>query len=75
MTGAALTEEEQPELYSRLMEIQASITSDLDKKLYKHYEKIDKIDVDIAEVNTAAANTLSLEKHKNADENAAFGGT
>ena len=30
--------------------------------------------MDIADVNAAATNTLSLEKHKNADENAAFSG-
>ena len=46
LTGAAVTEEEQPELFARLMEIQNSITSDLDAKLYKHYAKIDKIAVE-----------------------------
>ena len=48
------------------MEIQASITSDLDKKLYKHYVKIDKIDEDIAVTNAAVES--KLEKNKTTGE-------
>ena len=47
LTGAPLDEEEHPELYGRLMEIQAKITSDLDENLAKHNVKIDQFEEDI----------------------------
>ena len=40
LTGAALSEEEQPELFARLMQIQTNITAGLDKDVYKHYVKV-----------------------------------
>ena len=44
LTGAALSETEQPELFASLMKIQASITTDLDEQVYKHYVKIDEME-------------------------------
>ena len=42
------------------MEIQANITSDLDKKIYKHYVKVDEIDEEIVEADAAAAVTAEI---------------
>lgn len=44
LTGAALSETEQPELFASLMKIQACITTDLDEQVYKHYVKIDEME-------------------------------
>ena len=41
LTGSPISEEEQPELYARLMQIQAKITSELDENLAKHNVRID----------------------------------
>ena len=47
LTGSALEEEEQPELFACLMKIQAKITTDLDENLAKHNYKIDQIEQEI----------------------------
>ena len=48
LTGSPISEEEQPELYARLMQIQAKITQNLDENLAKHNVKIDQFEEDIA---------------------------
>lgn len=53
--GFALTEEEQPVLYAKLMSIQKKITSELDENLAKHNVRIDQFEEDIT------SNTTSLE--------------
>ena len=74
LTGAAVTEEEQPELFARLMEIQNSITSDLDVKIQKHYAKIDEIAVEEeAKIETAAAAQQQAQSEKTTGESTTGG--
>ena len=53
LTGQPLTIEDQPELFSKLMQIQKKLTSDLDESLARHNKKIDQFDLDISMTTSA----------------------
>ncbi len=62
LTGSPLTEDENPELFEKLMQIQTKISNDLDGNLAKHNVRIDQFEDNITN------NTASLEDGPNQDE-------
>ena len=56
LTGTPLTQDEQPEIYARLLEIQNNLCCDLDQNLEKHNVKIDKFEEDIGATNESPLN-------------------
>ena len=68
LTGSILTEQEQPELYARLMKVQEQITCDLGEQLAKHNVKIEQIQEDIdSNIDTAAASEGGEDSSEVAD--------
>ena len=47
LTGSPLLEEEHPELYAQLMQVQGRITSELDGNLAKHNVQLDRYEEDL----------------------------
>ncbi len=62
LTGSPLTEEENPEMYQKLMQIQTKISNELDGNLAKHNVRIDQFEDNIT------SNTASLEDDPNQDD-------
>ena len=66
LTGSPITEDEQPELYARLMKIQKKITSDLDENLAQHHVQLDQFEEDIGSNNESPLNQES-DEHKDTE--------
>ena len=70
LTGSPLVESEQPELYARLMQVQAKITTGLDEDLAKHNVQIDQFEDNIsgsASTIEEAAEKVACEEEKLAE--------